>query len=164
MSFNLGSALGVNIDATYTATEFTNGEAGALLGQRVVANDGNTYVFVKASSSVAAFALSIINTEGFIVEATTALAGSSPTVFVVPQLAIASGSYGWAVERGALFSVLALTLCAANAKVFTTTTAGAIDDASTTLVQGLKLNSVVGGATAATPATAIAGMYANVQT
>jgi hypothetical protein len=161
MPFSLDNVLGVDLASTYTATQFQNGEAGALLGQRVLANDGNTYVFVLAAEAISAYAACRLLENGTVDMLTTTNSGAVPTTVVVPQVAIASASYGWAVERGVNFLVLALTLCAADVKVYTTATAGAIDDTATDLIQGLRLNAAVGGATAATSASAVNGMSTN---
>lgn len=164
MPFSLNSALGTNLTATYTSTEYLAGESGAYLGQRVVGNDGNTYIFVLASGAIDAGAACLFNENGTAVMVTTTNAGSVPASIVVPQVAIADTKYGWAVEKGENFQVLALTACLLDVRVYTTATAGRIDDTATKLIQGLRLNATVGGATALTSATALSGMTVNTET
>ena len=148
--------LGTNVSLTSATREFT-------LGDMFAADDGNCYIYVRANGAVAAYAACTIDEAFDVAELTTTTAGSKPQTVVVPQLAMADNEYGWAVIKGVSFSVLALTLCAADVKVYTTATAGAIDDTATTLIQGLRLNATVGGSTAATSASAEIGMLVNAE-
>jgi hypothetical protein len=161
MVYSLNSGLGVDLASTYTATQFANGEAGAILGQRALGSDGNTYVFVLAAEAITQYAACRLLENGTVDMLTTTNSGAVPTTVVVPQVAIADASYGWAVEKGVLFSVLAKTLCAADVKVYTHATAGHVDDTATDLIQGLRLNETVGGADAAATASAVNGMSTN---
>ena len=131
------------------------------LGLTAPGNDGNPYVYVQADEALAAYAACRFLEDGGADELTTTNSGSVPTTVVVPQVAIASSSYGWAVKSGMSFSVLAAASCAADVKVYTTATAGVIDDAATDLIDGLRLNATVGGAQAATNASAMNGMQTN---
>lgn len=84
---------------------------------------------------------------------------------VIPQFAFADGEYGWApcgpmnvtsFDDSTTFKVSALTLCVLNALLYTSATAGSVDDASSSQSQiyGLRLHSTVGGSTAATACSA----------
>ena len=125
--------------------------------------DGNTYVYIEADAALDAFAACRLLEDGGSDEITTTNSGAVPTQVVVPQVAIPSGSFGWAVAKGLSFSVLAAASCAADVKVYTTATAGVVDDAATDLIQGLRLNATNGGAQAAVNATAVSYMRTNAQ-
>jgi hypothetical protein len=64
----------------------------------------------------------------------------------VPQLALASGEYGWFARQGG-FSVKVLDSCAADVKLYTSATAGVLDDSSSTqsLIEGLRINAAAAG-------------------
>lgn len=133
------------------------------LGTEKSATDGNTYVYIEADEAIDAYAACRFLEDGGSDELTTTNSGAVPTQVVVPQQAIASGSFGWAVAKGLSFSVLAAANCAADVKVYTTATAGVIDDAATDLIQGLRLNATNGGSQAAVNATAVSYMRTNAQ-
>lgn len=152
----LGGKLGVDVTKESETQLFK-------LGSEVKCEDGNTYVYVQANGAIDAYAACALSESHEVVELTTAISGAVPTVVVVPQLAITDDYYAWAVKSGAAFSVLALASCAADVKVYTTTTAGAIDDTATDLIQGLRLNATNGGSTAAVSASAEGGMKTNAQ-
>jgi hypothetical protein len=129
------------------------------LGQEINV-DGATYRYVQASTAITAFQICVIELTGTIQPLTTALAASVGPVAgcCIPQFAMAANEYGYAPvgpfflrEDGVTtFKVSALTLNAARSKQYTTATAGAVDDAVTTLINGLTLTTTVGGATANT--------------
>lgn len=133
------------------------------LGTEKEASDGNTYVYIEADEALAQYAACRLLEDGGSDELTTTNSGAVPTRVVVPQVAIASGSYGWAVSHGISFSVLAAASCAADVKCYTTATAGVIDDAATDLIQGLRLNATNGGSEAAVNASAATQMMTNGQ-
>jgi len=134
---------------------------------------GATWMYVKASATITAFQACIVSrADGTIQPLTTALAASVGPVadIVVPQFDFVSGDFGYAPvgpfflrEDGATtFKVSALTLAVLGTKLYTTATAGSVDDAATTLIAGLTLSSTVGGSTANTACTASTRMFVGV--
>lgn len=154
----LGGKLGVDVTKAYSSAAFK-------LGSEVKCEDGNTYIFVQANGAIDAFAACAISESHEVAELTTTTSGVVPTVVVVPQLALADDEYGFAVKSGGAFSVLAAANCAADVKIYTTSTAGVVDDSSssTDLIQGLRLNAANGGTQAAVSASAEGGMKTNAQ-
>jgi hypothetical protein len=74
----------------------------------------------------------------------------------VAQVAIASGAYGWVQIAGACQNITVLASCAPNVDLFTTATAGALDDATTTglkKVAGIIITATNGSATATVAGT-----------
>lgn len=140
------------------------------VGTEVEASDGNSYIYIKANESVDGsidqYATCIFFDNGQADELTTGDAGGTlPGKIVVPQVSITHNYYGWAVSKGLSFSVLAKANCAADVKVYSSSTKGAVDDdaTGTDLVEGLRLNAANGGSTAAVNASAANGMQVNAQ-
>jgi hypothetical protein len=126
------------------------------------------FVYVQASGAVGAFNAVKIDHDGTAVALTTTVSGAEPTRVGVAQVALASGQFGWVFVRGGGtgrgIKVNALTLCAADVKLYTTATAGAIDDAATDLIQGLVLVSTnAAGTTVATECHAVTYLTTNCQ-
>jgi len=140
------------------------------LGVEVQGSDGNTYIYIQANESVDGsidqYAACVFYDNGKADELTTGdVGGTLPGKVVVPQVSITHNYYGWAVSKGLSFSVLAAANCAADVKVYTTSTKGAVDDSasSTDLVEGLRLNAVNGGSTAAVNGTSAGYIEVNAQ-
>lgn len=117
---------------------------GCFLGQQELASDGALYELVQAAEAIAAYETVVITYAGAASKLTTTNAGAIPQKVGVAQNAIASGSYGWVVREGPL-TVKVLASCAKDVKLYTTATAGAIDDTATTLISGLVITANDGG-------------------
>lgn len=144
------SLLGANVFDTTTTQEFG-------LGTRTTVRYGANndlcadFVYIKAGAALSAGQLSelpqVSGTDSYIVDApvtSTTAAAIADAVgerfpVCVPQVDIASGSYGWAAVKGQ-FEVLLAANCAAWKKLYTTATAGVVDDDATPtlLVEGLQ--------------------------
>jgi len=122
------------------------------LGDEIMVK-GARYKYVQASGAVAAYACCHITAAGLAIEVTTTLMGTvaRPTGLCVPQFALATLEYGWAAigpfrirEDGTTtFKVLAAN-AATSVRLYTTGTAGVLDDAVTTgLIAGLALTETV---------------------
>lgn len=135
---------------------------------------GAQWIYVKASTAITAYQACVVASDGTIGPATHG--GTYPTSAVVrticiAQFAFASGDYGWAwcgpgllrEDDSSNFKVSALTLCVLDVIVYTTGTAGSIDDTSSSQeqIQGLYLASTVGGSTANTACFATRRMTVN---
>lgn len=115
---------------------------------------GAQYKYCIAEGAIAANALVLIEADGDAVEATTTNVGTAarPTTLGVPQFAVADEEYFWCPvgpfgpyrEDGVTkFKVLAAN-AATSVRLYTTATAGVVDDAVTTgLVAGLSLTETV---------------------
>lgn len=107
---------GVNFSTVYTpydqtaATSSTNDPSNPgppfTLGTHALGTDGTEYIFCKATAAVAQYAAVAIDTTSNIT--TLTLAGlRALTDYGWPQVAIASGAYGWVAIRGQGIGVLA---------------------------------------------------------
>lgn len=155
MPHAINGILGVKTTDTSTTKGFA-------LGASVDMSDGSCYRYIEADAALAAYAATAAEEDFGCAELTTTISGAEPNKVLIPQVAVASGSFGWGLETG-LGSVLALASCVEDVKLYTTATAGAIDDTATDLIQGLRLTATNGGSTAATACLATTLMVTNAQ-
>ena len=146
--------IGVNVsDVTFaTATNTTPvaaGGKGFTVGARAALHNGKEYVFVQANSAVAAFNIAALDSETGVITALQTSTSAASEELAVPQFAFASGDYGWALVRGA-GKVKVLGACAKSVTLYSTTTAGSLDDATASNyeVRGIQILSTNPSATA----------------
>jgi hypothetical protein len=143
-NYAITGVLGVNLGATAAAAEHTPGEV-------TLGANGSQWIYVKAGGAIAQYDYVCID------EAFTALAGTKANVDAghaigFAQAAFASGEYGWVALQGrGTVKVNVLASCAADAALYSSATAGKLDDDSTsqTAVPGVVITSSNGGSTAA---------------
>lgn len=132
----------------------TSTDAKAKLGTIVFTDCGGIAEYIQAISELSQYAFVYIN-DGFGAQMlTTTLAndgGAGAKKVGCPQASIASAYYGWAMRQGVFVGRFSDD-CADNVPLFTTATAGELDDAtaSNCLVQGVYLNTTASLATALT--------------
>lgn len=149
------AAAGINYRVAYLPADISSTmrygyELGALARHKA-----GTFQFVQAAENIAVNDAVKVDNDGTCVRLTTTVSGAEPTAVGVAQVAIPSGSRAWVFRgegggTGTDIRVNVLTLCAADVKLYTTATAGALDDSATDLVQGATL--VTGNATGGTTA------------
>lgn len=130
--------IGANISGNYPAWSSTsaNAEQGQVfgLGDQVNAYDGSKYVFVSASgASITSYQVVAFGSNGNAQAITSALAQAGNRVGVAPY-SISSGSYGWVQVQGVV-TVNVLSTCSSNTVLYTSATAGALDDTSTSQIK-----------------------------
>lgn len=121
------------------------------MGTKVIDDSGVTWQYVKATSAVAQYAYVKISGDGNFtaVEGTTTLLPSTePAMVGCAQVAFAANDYGWVVRSGLHTGKFAAS-CVQDVKIYTTGTAGVVDDSATTLINGLKLITTITGAASA---------------
>lgn len=157
------SLIGANLTRYTTSAEFA-------LGTTVTATDGSIYQYVQASENISQYGVVAIYGETQtirLLETSIATAAGVLNARAVgfAQTSIASACYGWVARMGkVVFQVL--DDCAAGVRLFTTSTAGALDDATVSecLVSGVQLTTTSSLATAMTgyaACPAFVGMYTN---
>lgn len=81
--------------------------------------------------------------------------------FAVAPIAVSTGSSFWAQRSGSIASLNVLGSCATGVPLYTSDTAGALDDATASAshyqVQSVQINSTVSGATATSMPATVAG-------
>lgn len=101
------------------------------VGTTVMATDGSKYEYVYAFSAIAQYDAVAILTSGNARPISTAIAVSAKKVGFA-QVAITSGYYGWVARSGNNIRVNVAANCGAGAQLYTTATAGTLDDAIVT--------------------------------
>lgn len=150
----------VGIDPTRvtTSAEFALGARGAVDSQSGGVREYIYVSFLTATARAIGDAV-LISSAGAAVGATSTnaaagqAAGRKVGVVVATVASVVPVQYGWVQVYG-VGAVAALTLAVQNTPLYTTGTAGAVDDTSTVLINGLVLNSTnAAGGTVVTPCT-----------
>jgi len=138
--------IGIDLSAV-TAGTTTNGEgAKYTLGTRVSGSDNGEWIYVQAGAEISTttkqpFCLAV--DENFqAVKVTKALASAGHMIAFAPQQIIADNAFFWAQTRGTNFNIKVGVSCAADVNLWTTATAGVLDDtsgASHVAVLGVKI-------------------------
>ena len=143
------SAIGFKVDDVLSSANRIASGKGFRLGQRVKTLDGKEYIYAKNASSNAAWRMVTVNASTFAISGlTTALSANSEILGVLPA-AIASDEYGW-VQIYGRGKLQVLGAAVKNIALFSTTTAGALDDATASnyRIEGINLLSTNPSATA----------------
>lgn len=128
----------------------TSPTARLAVGTKVNLSDGGEAVYVQALSEISTFAAVSIYANATAQMLTTTTAATSKKIGFA-QTSIASGYYGWVQTSGVVKVNLAAN-CDDNVPLYTTATAGVLDDAvvSTGLVLGVTSTVTISNATAVT--------------
>lgn len=140
------------------------------LGTQVMADDGGLYEYVQASESLSQYQVVAIYGNGTARQLETSIANAAGVLQArrvgFAQTSIASAYYGWVARSGPKLVFKVADDCAAGALLFTTATAGELDDATVSgcHLPGVQLTTTASLATAitgqvATPA--FVGFYSN---
>lgn len=139
MAFPAREPVGANFTLTSTTQKFPLGTKGEAVG-------GQPFVYVKASEAITQYMAVTIDEDGLALKETKAALDDGHQVGFA-QVGFSSGDYGWVAQGPALTTstngtdtvkVLVATLCAADVALYSSATAGILDDASTsqTKVEG----------------------------
>lgn len=150
MPYPIDGKAGVNLTATYASA----GVAPFALGATCRLSDGGTAMLVCSSvSAVSTFAAIVISETYKAMMATTGIARSSGNQVAFAQTSIATGYCGWVQLSGRPKVNLAAN-CAPFVNLYTTATAGVLDDATVSgsggLVMGVFAGTSISNATAVT--------------
>ena len=138
------------VTTAFTQTDDTARQA---VGTLVELSDGGTAIYVKSSTSaVSTFAAVVINEDYTVDMVTTTNAGTVSKSIGFAQTSIATGYYGWVQLTGRPKVNLA-TNCDDRVALYTTATAGVLDDATISGAGGMVAGVV--GATTISTATAV---------
>lgn len=120
------------------------------LGTTVMISDGGTATYVKASADISTYAAVGVTVSNTAAMLTTTTAATTKKVGVA-QTSIASGLYGWVQIGGAPIVNMAANV-APSVPLYTTATAGVLDDATVSggLVAGIVASVSISNATAVT--------------
>lgn len=131
-TFPIDGKAGVNLTATYVSA----GVAPMALGTTVKLNDGGTAILVCSSVSACSTYAAVVIGESYKANMlVTGNARSGGNQLAFAQTSIATGYCGW-VQFGGRPKVNLLANCAPFVPLFTTTTAGALDDTTISAASG----------------------------
>lgn len=161
---NTGPVLGVNL----TDTPATN-DSGHALGTVTTGSDGTRWMYVHANGAISAYATVLIDQSFEAVAITTTLATSgaanSGNRVGIAQVAFADNDYGWVAIAGTNIKITTSTSALANVALYTTTSAGILDDSSAGCrvvgIVAVSANSTAGQTVVAIASNPIAGSVAN---
>lgn len=124
-------SVGAKLSETYAPSTDYGDRPG--LGDVVETHDNRKFVFVSASTSVTSYQIVAVDSTFYVQPATSALASAASRLGCA-QNNISAGSWGWVQTRG-LMTVKALSTCSASVALYTSGTAGSVDDASASQVK-----------------------------
>lgn len=133
-----GNVLGVDLDATIAGTGTSSDEGNDFaLGARVNAEDGQVYMYVHASAAISQYDVVGISETFEAAPLTKAMADDGWGIGAA-QVAFADNDFGWVCISG-VAEINVLASCAPDVKLYTTGTAGKLDDAtaSQTAIDGI---------------------------
>ncbi|OSM03955.1 hypothetical protein [Magnetofaba australis] len=146
--FATDGALGVDLSHSHDSAMFA-------LGTQVQGSQGTVWTYIKASAAIAQYDAVGIDADFTAAPLTKAMADANYGVGFA-QIAIAADAYAWVARSGAGILVTALANCAKEVPLYTSATAGSVDDDATSQTQilGLTLTADNGGSAAAVAAIA----------
>lgn len=123
------------------------------LGQMFTDTYGRLWQFGKGGGTIAQYEYVKVSTDGnytFTSMTTTTNPSTEPAQVGCLQMSggLTSSLYGWAFRGKGSHTGLFAASCVQDVKIYTTATNGVVDDASTTLVAGLKLLTTITSAAA----------------
>ena len=133
----ISGEVGVDFDERVagTGTSFDEGNQFAL-GTCAKGSDGTEYIYVHAGAAITLWDCVAIDENFEAVAMTTTLAQAGHQVGFA-QAAFADNEFGWVCLRGSNIRCRAAAACAPDVALFTSATAGVLDDDSTTTREGI---------------------------
>lgn len=134
MANTTDGVIGVDLTKVTAGTTTDGVDRQFKLGTIHFGTDSQEYVYLQAGA-----AISTLTTEPFAlgidenyqaVKLTKALADAGHAIGFAPQQVIADNAFFWGIRLGSNFNIRVAANCAADAALFTTSTAGVLDDAS----------------------------------
>ncbi len=151
MSFIIDGTLGVKLDRVDTSAAFS-------VGIRKPGNEASEWMYIEAASGIAQYDAVMINASSKAVPITTTNAASGVAVGFA-QTSVASGKYGWVALQGANLNVNLLVDCAPFVRLYTTATAGKLDDAIVSAGMIMGVEAQVTAATSGTTSVRVVATY-----
>lgn len=139
MTFPTTGLAGVSLSTTYAGTTTDGEDAPFALGTLVEATDGSRWMFVQAGEAITQYYTVGIDENCQATKITTAHAAAGYGIGFA-QVAFADNDFGWVcVHATGNISVRLAASCAADVQLYTTSTAGILDDTSAgvTLLRGV---------------------------
>ena len=143
-TFSIGHLLGLN------TTQDGEVSARFAVGTITDLSDGGQAMYVSATSTISTYMAVVVDDKGGAVPVTTTNSATSKKI-AFAQVSIASSYFGWVVTSGSP-KVALLANAAPSVPLYTTATAGSLDDATVSggLVLGMVATNTISNATAVT--------------
>ncbi len=151
MTYVIDGRVGVNLSETVAGTGTNSNQGDAfLLGQIVEAQSGQQYMRVHASASISQYAAVGIDEDFEAAPLTKAMADDGWFIGFA-QVAAADNDFLWVAVAGTDINCRLGANCAADVSLYTSATAGVLDDDATsqTKIDGVVSVTTIGGAIAA---------------
>lgn len=153
MTYN-DSVIGVNLAATVAGSGTSSDEGNEFqVGKRVTGQDGQEYMYVHASAAIAQYDVVGIS-ETFEAAPLSKAMADDGWMIGAAQVALADNDFGWVCVKG-VAEINVLASCAPDVTLYTTGTAGSLDDNSTSQTKIAGVVQVDAAVTSATNTTAI---------
>ncbi len=141
-------SVGLDLDAVSTTQEFQLGTI--VQGTDQSGSYSAEYMYIKADAAISQYDAVHIDIDLEATPLTTTISGVKPCAVGVAQVAFADEEYGWVVISGhGIIGCISGGSAAANVRIYTTATAGLVDDVATDVIVGLVLTEAEGATTAA---------------
>ena len=134
MGYPTSGQIGIQLNKTYAGTTTDGQNAPFKLGTVIEGTDNQQYIFVQAGEAISTttnqpYTLAV--DENYQAKKITkALAIAGHKVAFAPQIIISDNDFFWAITRGSNFNIKVAVSCAADITLWTTATAGVLDDTS----------------------------------
>jgi len=140
MAYVISGMAGVDLTKQTAGTTTDGEDAEFALGTKVQATDGQTWVYAQAGAAISQYDWVAIDENFQMVKGTKALADAGHEVGFA-QAAFDDNDMGWVCVGGKNITVNVLASCAADVQLYTSGTAGKLDDTSgsQTLIRGVVL-------------------------
>ena len=155
--FFTSGIVGASPTTTYTGTTTDGAGSPFKLLQLEFADDGSKYIFVQANGAITQYSTVWITTAGQAAQITETVVNANPGGRVgFAQSAFADNEFGWVVLAGSAIRVRFADSCAKGVPLYTTTTAGVLDDATASASQYQIMGVVIETVSGNTPSNALA--------
>lgn len=148
----MGYLGGVQPDAVFSASDLLQQGKGFGLLDSAEDHSGRAYRYALSTDTIAQYDCAIVDSSGYARAITSTLAQGGGIIGIA-QGTMSSGYYGWVQVRGAT-TVNCLSTCSSNVALYTSGTAGKLDDASASQVK-LAGVEILANITAAGPANGV---------
>ena len=157
MAFFTSGIIGSSPTTIVAGTTTDGAGAPFALCQQELANDGNTYIFVQANGAITQYSTVWITTAGQAASVTDTVIGTNPGGRPgFAQVAFADNEFGWVVLQGCAFRIKFADACAKAVPLYTTATAGVLDDATASASQFQVMGVIIETVSGNTPSNALA--------
>jgi hypothetical protein len=157
MPYFTEGAIGFDPSINTTGTSTAGAGAPDTLGVTRAANDGNTYMFVQASAAITQYSTVWVTTAFQASMVTDTTIGTNPGGRVgFAQTAFAQYEFGYVVVHGNAIRIRFADACAKAVPLYTTATAGVLDDATASASQFQVMGVVIETVSGNTPSNALA--------